>query len=309
MRTLLGILALLVMADSAAAASFPPETLHSVVSVLPQWANPGAHRERPEGTGVAVLAGGYVATNVHVIGRAQRVRVRLHDGRIVDAEIVGRDRPTDIALLKVPLPLPLLEVGPEPALAAPVCAVGNQFGLGLSVTCGVVSALRRSGTGFNRIEDFIQTDATVNPGGSGGALVDAQGRLVGLVSAIFTKESDADVGVNFAASMALVLRVVEDLKAHGRVVRGQLGIQVGDLSSDERAAMRGARLIEVAPEGPAARAGLRVGDVIGEIAGRPIAKVSDVIAAVQLHRPGERLEVVARREGETVRVTVELVNR
>ena len=309
MRTILAALALLVMASAAQAASFPPETLRSVVSVLPEWASPGVHRERPEGTGVAVLAGGYVATNVHVIGRARRVHVRLHDGRMVEAEIVGRDRPTDIALLKVPVELPLLEVGPEPALAAPVCAVGNQFGLGLSVTCGVVSALRRSGTGFNAIEDFIQTDATVNPGGSGGALVDDQGRLVGLVSAIFTKQSDANIGVNFAASMALVLRVVEDLKAHGRVVRGQLGMRFGDLSSDARAGRGGALVVEVAPEGPAARAGLQVGDVIGEIAGRAIAKASDAIAAVQLHRPGERLEVVAWREGETVRVKVELVKQ
>ena len=114
MRVILVALALLVTAGAAQAASFPPETLRSVVIVLPEWANPAAHRERPEGTGVAVLAGGYVATNVHVIGRARRVSVRLHDGRMFEAEIVGRDRPTDIALLKVPVELPVLEVGPEP---------------------------------------------------------------------------------------------------------------------------------------------------------------------------------------------------
>jgi S1-C subfamily serine protease len=170
----------------------------------------------------------------------------------------------------------------------------------------VVSAVRRSGTGFNLIEDFIQTDATVNPGGSGGALIDAEGRLVGLVSAIFTKESDADIGVNFAASMVLVLRVIEDLKAHGRVERGALGIEINDLSLDERAQGGGARISEVRPDGPAARAGLRVGDIVTEVAGRRIAKVSDVVAAVQLHRIGDRLEVVARRDGVPVRVLVEV---
>src|SRR5690606_40595555 len=132
------------------------------------------------------------------------ISVRLPDGHHVPAEVVGRDAATDLALLRVEAELPPLPLAPDPALGAPVCAVGNQFGLDLSVTCGVVSALHRAGTGFNPVEDFVQTDAVVNPGASGGALVDGEGRLVGLLSAIFTMESDANIGVNFAASAALV---------------------------------------------------------------------------------------------------------
>ncbi len=198
---------------------FPRRVLDSVVSVLPEWPDAGARPEEPEGSAVAILPGGYLATNVHVLGRAEKVTVRYPDGRLAAADIVGQDPLTDIALLRVDRNLPVLPVAPGPALGEPVCTVGNQFGLGLSVTCGSVSALHRTGTGFNPIEDFVQTDAVVNPGGSGGALVDRQGRLVGLISAIFTKDSDANIGINFAASTALVLRIVEDLAKHGRVLR------------------------------------------------------------------------------------------
>lgn len=191
----------------------------SVVVVLPTWRNvrPGFAprtadgRMTPEGSGVAVLPGGYVATNDHVLGDAVAVRLRLADGRTVPAEIVGRHKATDIALLKSTIDLPPAKAGPEPNLAAPVCAIGNPFGRGLSVSCGVVSATGRANAGFNEIEDFIQTDAAVNPGGSGGALVDGQGRLVGLVSAIFAQGSDANIGVNFATSRLLLDRVVRDL--------------------------------------------------------------------------------------------------
>ena len=151
------------------AAAFPAEVLQSVVSVLPDWPSDVPFPERPEGSGTVVLPGGYIATNLHVLGRATAVNVRLHDGRVLPAEIVGGDPPTDIALLKIALDLPLLVPGPEPAFGDRVCALGNPFGLGLSLSCGVVSATRRTGTGFNPIEDFIQTDTAVNPGGSGGA--------------------------------------------------------------------------------------------------------------------------------------------
>ena len=165
--------------------------------------------EEPEGTAVAIKPGGYLVTNFHVIRRALSISVRLTDGRLLTAEVVGVDPLTDLALIKVPEDITVLPIGQEPPLADPVCAIGNQFGLGLSVTCGVVSATHRTGTGFNQIEDFIQTDATVNPGASGGALVNDQNQLIGVLSAIFTKKSDANLGVNFAASTRLVLRVVE----------------------------------------------------------------------------------------------------
>jgi S1-C subfamily serine protease len=157
------------------------------------------------------LPGGLLATALHVVDRATEITIRLRDGRRLEAQLVAGDPSSDIALLRVPEEIPVLQLASQPVLEAKVCAVGNQFGLGLSVTCGVVSATGRTGTSFNPVEDFIQTDATVNPGSSGGALLDDQGRLVGMLSAIFSKESDADIGVNFAVSSALLMRVVRDL--------------------------------------------------------------------------------------------------
>jgi len=295
------------------AAALTPATLESVVSVLPVWPEPapdaGGRRQRleePEASAVAVKPGGYLVTNLHVLRDARRVDVRLADGRLLPAEIVGRDPPTDLAVLKVEAALPPLPPGPAPALAAPVCAVGNQFGLGLSVTCGVVSAVHRTGTGFNPIEDFVQTDAAINPGASGGALVDGEGRLVGVVSAIFTKQTDANIGVNFATSVPLVMRVVEDLIAHGRVLRGRSGLRVAELSEAERGRLAGAVVQAVASGGAAEAAGIRPGDVVTRVGERPIRRASDVSSAFYMYRPGARAELEIRRDGGTLRITLEL---
>ncbi len=311
----LAALVLLLSAAAGPARAFDPAVLDSVVSVLPLW--PGYERggtpERPggrprgaapEGTAVAIKPGGYLVTALHVVARAVEITVRLADGRLRPARLAGRDPATDLALLEIDEDLPVLPIGPEPALGAPVCAIGNQFGLGLSVTCGVVSATRRSGVGFNPIEDFIQTDAAVNPGGSGGALLDGQGRLVGLVSAIFTKQSDANIGVNFAASLALVMRVVEDLAAHGRVIRGTSGLRAADLGDDERANLVGARVTRAT--GSAEAAGLVVGDIITAVAGRAIRRASDVTSALHLHRPGDAIEIAFSRGGQPRTATLRL---
>ncbi len=192
----------------------------SVVSVQPTW--PGYSRPgfgapagtAPEGTGVAILEPGLIITAAHVVARATEVAVRDHQGRRVPAEILAIDPASDLALLKTELPLvPIIIAEERPATGAHVCAIANAFGLDLSITCGIVSARARSGIGFNPIEDFIQTDAAVNPGASGGALVDEEGRLVGLLSAIFTKESDANAGVNFAVSSELLLTRVKGMLA------------------------------------------------------------------------------------------------
>lgn len=288
--------------NPATAEPFSPDILSSVVSLLPQWPGAGRAPKEPEGTAVAVFPGGYLATNDHVIGAAKTIRIRLEDGRILPAEIIGRDELTDLALVKAPIDLPVPVIGPEPKIGTRVCAIGNQFGLGLSVTCGVVSAVRRTGTGFNPVEDFIQTDAVVNPGGSGGALVDGDGRLIGLVSAIFTKDGDANIGVNFASSMNLVMRVVRDLKEKGRVVRGKPGLKVRDLGLDERRTGAGAFVQGITPDGPASKAGLRVGDIITAVGGRPVRKASDLAAAVFLIGPGGSAEVEYLR-GDTPKQT------
>ncbi len=314
LAALLIALAFLLQVIAAPAAAFEAKVLESVVSLLPLWPGhalggtagtpPGS---APEASAVAILPGGYLATALHVVERAEAITARLSDGRRYPADYVAGDPASDLALLRVPLDLPVLAPAPEPALGAPVCAVGNTFGLGLSVTCGVVSATRRSGVGFNAVEDFIQTDASVNPGASGGALVDREGRLVGLLSAIFTKQSDADIGVNFAASAALVLRVVEDLAAHGRVRRPRSGFRVADLAPDPPGQVGeavGARVVRVDPGGAAAAAGLQAGDLLTGVAGRRIRKASDVSAAVQLQRPGDEVSLEVERAGEPLELTL-----
>ena len=309
----LWLAALPALAFDAPALAFDAKVLDSVVSVLPLW--PGQERggqsqlppgTAPEGTATAIREGGYLVTALHVVARATTITVRLPDGREIPAELVGRDPATDLAVLKVAARLPPLPEAPEPALGAPVCAVGNQFGLDLSVTCGVVSALHRSGTGFNPIEDFVQTDASVNPGASGGPLVDAQGRLVGVLSAIFTKDADADIGINFAASVALVRRVTDDLIDHGRVLRARTGLRVADLELADRTRLVGARVLSVVPGGAAEAAGLVAGDVIVRIGARQVRKSSDVVSALQLYRPGERVTLSVMRAGAGRELEVEL---
>ncbi|MDH3593829.1 MAG: trypsin-like peptidase domain-containing protein [Rhodospirillales bacterium] len=297
------VLLVLLLAGTPAQA-FEAGVLDSVVSVLPLWpghgqgGQPGAPPgKEPEGTAVAIRAGGYLVTALHIVAKAEAITVRLADGRLRPAELLGRDQATDLAVLKIADDLPVPRFGPEPALGAPVCAVGNQFGLDLSVTCGVVSGLRRSGIGFNPVEDFIQTDAAVNPGASGGALVDGQGRLVGLLSAIFTKEADANIGVNFAVSLAMVRRVADDLIDLGRVARAAPGMALEELSETARRTKAGVRVAGLLPGGAAERAGIAVGDVITALAGRPVRKVSAALAALNLHRPGETLEVALLRDG------------
>jgi len=297
---------------SVDAEAFQPAVMDSIVAVVPHWpgrppsGSTSVGREAPEGTAVAILPGGYLATNAHVLGRAKSADIRLPNGRLIAVEIIGRDPKSDLALLKAPKDFPVLATAPPPPLGARVCAVGNQFGLGLSVTCGVVSAVNRSNAGFNPVEDFIQTDAGVNPGGSGGALVDAESRLVGLVSAIFTKKSDANIGVNFAASMELVMRVVSDLRDHGAVRAGNAGFELMPLNRAERRFAAGVRVVKIERDGPALAAGLQAGDLIRAVAGRQVVRPSDVTAALYLHRPGDAVEIHYSREREENRVRLVL---
>lgn len=296
------------------AGAVAPEVSRSVVSVLPTWPGQpegGAPRvppgTAPEGSAVAIRAGGYLVTALHVVARATAIAVRLPGGRLAPAVLVGRDPATDLAVLKVAADLPVLADAPgEPALGAPVCALGNQFGLGLSLTCGVVSAVHRTGVGFNPIEDFVQTDATVNPGASGGALIDGENRLVGILSAIFTKESDASIGVNFAVSIALARRVAADLIDLGRVRRAPSGVRVRDLERAEQKAHVGARVVALVPGGAGERAGLAIGDLIMRVGVRPIHRASDVTGAFALRRPGDTVRLTVLRDGADVPVKLVL---
>ncbi|MEX0693344.1 MAG: trypsin-like peptidase domain-containing protein [Rhodospirillales bacterium] len=314
-RRFLNILVPVVMAlvlSPMAANALPPEVLQSVVRIKPDWPQAargldasGAPRD-PQGTGIAVLPGGYIATNVHVIGKAKKVDVLSEDGHPYAAEIIGLDLQTDIALLKIAADLPVLKTATNPQLADPVCAIGNQFGLGLSVTCGVVSASGRSGMGFNPVEDFIQTDAAVNPGGSGGALVDRQGYLLGMVSAIFTKQSDADIGINFATSVPLLMRVVEDLKSSGRVVRGVAGFKAQALPPQQAASTVGVMIETVDIRGPAFAAGLEAGDILHSINDRRLQSLPALEAMMFMFRPGDVITLQTKRGAEPRTLTLTL---
>jgi len=281
------------------AESFPPQILESVVSLLPEWPKSIAGSKEPEASAVAILPGGYLVTNDHVINLAEKIRIKLHNGRVIQAKIIGRDSLTDLALIKIPLDLPVLPITKKLSLGDRVCAVGNQFGLGLSITCGVTSALHRTGTGFNPIEDFIQTDAAVNPGGSGGALIDSQGNLVGIVSAIFTKNSDANIGVNFASSINLVMRVIREIKEKGHVVRGDPGFKARNLSLKEKQNYVGALVTQISRIGPAKDSGLKIGDIIVGIDERIITSSSDIPSSIHMVRAGASLSIKFIRDGKS----------
>ena len=236
---LIGILAFLCLLTgqvSAVRADHGPHTwqaaAESIVIILPTWkgysrpgfgAPPGV---APEGSGIiiAVTAGTksrYVLTAAHVVSKAVEISIRDHDGAEEPAEIVVLDEARDLAVLKTEQARHgLLPHADAPDIGSHACVIGNSFGLGLSFSCGVVSATGRKGIGFNAIEDFIQTDAAVNPGASGGALVDSQGALIGMVDGIFTKEADIDAGVNFAVSGALIAERLSHWRAEG-VLAGQ----------------------------------------------------------------------------------------
>lgn len=291
------------------AEAIPPEILQSVVTVLPDWprfsGNNGAGSGQvPEGSGIVVYHGGLIATNDHVLGRATSIRVRIWDGRIIPAKIMARDVDTDIALLQIDIDLPPFQTAPPPGLGGRVCAVGNPFGTGMSITCGVVSATDRAGMGFNPIEDFIQTDAAVNPGSSGGALVDETGRLVGMVSAIFTRDNDANIGINFAISAALLKRVTDDMQQLGRVEGGDLGMETTPIPAGMRDRVSGLVVVRVDRNSPALAAGIEAGDILTAVNGLLVGKNANLSAQIFMSRPGDVMTFTVVRGGQARDVSV-----
>ncbi len=276
--------------------------------------------ERPRaqvsaGSGVIVDAvRGLVLTNHHVIRQAQQVVVTLKDGRELQAELLGSDAGTDIALLKIaPDNLTAIEWADSDALRVGdyVLAIGNPFGLGQTVTSGIVSALGRSGLNIEGYEDFIQTDASINPGNSGGALVDLHGRLVGINTAIIGP-AGGNVGIGFAVPSNMARAVMAQLAQHGEVRRGVVGLSTQELTPALAQALgleaaHGAVVVEVAPRSPAARAGVEVGDVVLSLNGRPVRGSADLRNQVGLLPIGETVELRLLRDGRprTARMQVE----
>lgn len=274
--------------------------MRSVVSVLPQWRDRSPLEDEPEGSGVVIDDGRTIVTADHLIGNPATILVRDHEGNYQPGEVIARDPATDIALLRIERKLPPIAfAAADVAVGAPVCAIGNSFGLDLSVTCGTVSATGRSGVGFNRIEDFIQTDASVNPGMSGGALVDQDGRLVGILSAIFTKTSDSDIGVNFAVSTRLLAVALPRLKEQDGVNWPRPGLVVRKSPERGDSGPSGARVVHVLADQSPSMSVFRVDDVILTADGERVRSPADWTAVLAL-RAGRAIDVEVLREGKTV---------
>jgi len=263
-------------------------------------------KEQATGSGVIVdAARGYILTNNHVIKDAEEVIVTLKDRRQFPAKLVGTDPGTDIAVLQIDAPgLSALRIGDSDALQVGdyVLAIGNPFGIGQTVTSGIVSALGRSGLSVEGYEDFIQTDASINPGNSGGALVNLRGELIGINTAIIGP-SGGNVGIGFAVPSAMAGAVLAQIARYGEVRRGRLGMEMADVPPEVQSKLRlpsldGALISNVEKESPAARAGLRTGDVVIALNGRPVRSSAELRARLGLTPVGDEVEFsVARASG------------
>lgn len=268
------------------------------------------------GSGVIVSNKGYILTNHHVIKDADTIQVSLRDGRTTKAKVVGADPETDLAVLKIDLKnIPAITLGQSQRLRIGdvVLAIGNPFGVGQTVTQGIVSATGRSKLGINTFENFIQTDAAINPGNSGGALIDAHGNLIGINTAIFSR-SGGSQGIGFAIPVALSQEVLQDIIKHGRPVRGWLGVE-GDPVTEEIARTldlkntQGIVVVGVLRNGPAHKAGIEPGDVIITIGGKPVAGAHETLLAISRHRPGTKIKLGIIRDGKKKEITATVIER
>ncbi len=271
-----------------------------------------ARPQQSAGSGVIVdAARGYVLSNHHVIARAESVMVTLKDNRRFEAEVLGSDPGTDIALLRIEADgLTALPIGDSDALEVGdfVIAIGNPFGLGQTVTSGIVSALGRSGINVEGYEDFIQTDASINPGNSGGALVNLHGELVGVNTAI-VGPSGGNVGIGFAVPVNIATAVTQQLAEHGEMQRGKIGVMIQDLTPDLAEALgldveRGALVSRVESGSPAEAAGLQAGDVIVAVNGAKVEGSRELRNSIGLVRVGEEIEIDVEREQRRIRLDV-----
>src|SRR5579862_3044105 len=279
---------------------------------LPQNQQTEERETQATGSGVIVdAARGYVLTNGHVVENATRIEVTTKDNRRLTARLVGRDADTDVAVLQIPAEhLTAVPMGDSDQLQVGdfVLAIGNPFGLGQTVTSGIVSALGRSGLGIEGYEDFIQTDASINPGNSGGPLVDLKGECVGINTAILAP-GGGNIGIGFAVPINMARRVMEQLIRYGEVKRGRIGVAIQDLTPDLAQAMKtghteGAVIARVDPASPAERAGLRRGDLVVAVNGMPVHSGTQLRNTIGLTSIGSNVALTIDRSGSEYSLNV-----
>lgn len=279
----------------------------------------GAEPQAGLGSGVIVSASGYILTNNHVVEGADEIEVVLNDSRHTIAKVIGTDPDTDLAILKIELDrLPVIVLGNSDSLLVgdQVLAIGNPFGVGQTVTGGIVSALGRNQLGINTFENFIQTDAAINPGNSGGALVDIHGNLQGINTAIYSR-SGGSMGIGFAIPVSTARMVMEGIVKDGQVTRGWIGVEPNDLSpelaetfgikpspADKSGGPQGVIITGVLQNGPAAVSGIRPGDVITNVAGKPVANVAELLTSVAALKPGTSSKFKLLRRDEKIELEV-----
>lgn len=279
---------------------------------------PGSDAKRPfEGLASGVIidaAKGYVLTNNHVVNGADKISVQLSDGREFEAKLIGHDEQTDIALIQLKDATKLTQVkiadSDQLKVGDFAIAIGNPFGLGQTATSGIVSALGRSGLNLEGLENFIQTDAAINRGNSGGALVNLNGDLIGLNTAILAS-AGGNIGIGFAIPSNMAMNLAQQLIEFGEVKRGQLGIKGTEMTADMAKAFnvdvqRGAFVNEVLPQSAAAKAGIKAGDIITSLNDKPIASFAELRVKIGTTPPGQDVKVGLLREGKVVTVSVKL---
>lgn len=276
------------------------------------FGNQGAPQQQSGlGSGVIVSAEGYILTNNHVVESADEIEVTLNDSRTTQARVIGTDPDTDLAVLKIDVDrLPAIVLGNSDTLQVgdQVLAIGNPFGVGQTVTSGIVSALGRNQLGINTFENFIQTDAAINPGNSGGALVDVNGNLLGINTAIYSR-SGGSMGIGFAIPVSTARQVLDSIVKDGRVTRGWIGVEPNELSAELAETfgiqpVPGVIITGVLQNGPAAQAGIRPGDVIVQVAGQAVHSVPELLSRVSGLTPGQAAPFSLLRQGKTLQAEV-----
>lgn len=277
----------------------------------------GTERRSGLGSGVVVSAEGYILTNFHVINGADEIEVASNDGQKYKAMVVGSDPESDLAVLRLPVnhKLPAITFGNSDSLRVGdiVLAIGNPFGVGQTVTSGIVSALGRSHLGINTFENFIQTDAAINPGNSGGALIDTNGNLIGINTAIYS-QSGGSMGIGFAIPVSLAKTIMEEIIKNGSVTRGWIGVEVQEITPELAESFKlptadGAIIAGVVRNAPAEKAGIQPGDVLLDIAGKPVKDAQAMLGLIATLEPGKVSRLKLMRAGKTFYADVNISKR